>query len=62
MNNAALVSAGFVVVSVTQPIQPTPQLSGGAIAGIVIGSVAAAVIAVVIILLLVLLIYKFCWR
>ena len=62
MNNGALLSAGFTVVSVTTPTQPTSKLSGGAIAGIVVGCVAAAVIAVVLILVLALILYQRCWR
>eukprot|EP00731_Ephydatia_muelleri_P037032 Em0382g2a len=62
MNNGALLSAGFTVVSVTTPNQPTSKLSGGAIAGIVVGCVAAAVIAVVLILLLALILHQHCWR
>eukprot|EP00731_Ephydatia_muelleri_P017659 Em0010g757a len=49
MNNAALLKAGFVVVSVASSTQPTSKLSVGVIAAI---AVAAVVIAVIILVLL----------
>ena len=59
MNNAALLKAGFVVVSVASSTQPTSKLSVGVIAAI---AVAAVVIAVIILVLLAVLFKKCCCR